>query len=99
MASASGGGPALAPPPVESSARRSLAADPTRKETRMRSGLDESQQFGVDLIRVRGGQAVRSAGVVDLFRTLDQPGRLLRRVLDGDDLVVFAVQHERRHVE
>src|SRR5262245_5197366 len=48
---------------------------------------------------MRGGEAVRCAGVVDLLGTLDELGRLPGRVLDRDDLVILTVQHERRHVE
>src|SRR5437762_4769568 len=36
------------------------------------------QQVGVDLIRVRGGETVRQAGIINFLRPLDEPGRLLR---------------------
>jgi hypothetical protein len=39
------------------------------------------------------------ARVVDLLGALDEPGRLLRRVLHGDDLVVLAVEHQSRDIE
>src|SRR5262245_62345702 len=63
------------------------------------SASEESKQLSVDLVGMRGGESVRCAGVVDLLGTLDEPGRLPGRVLDRDDLVIFTVQHERRHVE
>ena len=44
-------------------------------------------------------EAVRRARIVDLYRALDEPGRLMRRVLDRDDLVILAVQHQGGHVE
>jgi len=48
---------------------------------------------------VRGGDAVRRAGIVDVLRALDEPDRLHRRVLHGNDLVVLAVKHEGRDIE
>src|SRR5215831_20299636 len=61
--------------------------------------LDESEQLGVDLILMRGGDAVRRAREVDVLRALDESGRLLSRVLRRNDLIVLAVEHEGRHVE
>src|SRR5262245_44222616 len=63
------------------------------------SAFQERQKLRVDLIRVSGGQTMRSAGIVDLLRALDQLGRFFRRVFDWNDLVVFTVQHESGHVE
>src|SRR5712664_2139889 len=36
--------------------------------------LDEGEQFPVDLILMRGGEAVRRARIVDVLRALDQSG-------------------------
>src|SRR5215468_6959922 len=63
------------------------------------SASEESKQLSVDLVGMRGGEPVRCSWVVDLLGTLDELGRLPGRVLDRDDLVIFTVQHERRHVE
>src|SRR3546814_9925493 len=61
--------------------------------------LNESEQIGVDLVLMRGREAVRRARIVDFLRTLDEPGRFLRRVLDRDDLVVLPVHNQGRNVE
>src|SRR5215471_2820600 len=61
--------------------------------------LDEGEQIRVDLILMRGSDAVRRARVVDVLRALDESSRLPGRVLHRNDLVVFAVQYERGHVE
>src|SRR6185503_18362083 len=55
------------------------------------SAPEEGQQFGVYLILVRGREAVRRAWIVDFLCAPDEPGRLLRRVLHGNDLVVLPV--------
>src|SRR6516165_707883 len=63
------------------------------------SRLDEREQVGVDPILMRRREAVRRTGVVDLHSSLDQLGRLPRRVLNGNDLVIFAVHDQCRDVE
>src|SRR5262249_22123626 len=55
---------------------------------------EEGQQVSVDLILMRGCEAVGRARIVNLLRTFDEPRRFLRRVLDGNDLVVLAVQDQ-----
>src|SRR5262245_15335879 len=40
---------------------------------------------------MRGREAVGRAWIVDFLGALDQPGRLLRRVFDRNDLVIFSV--------
>ena len=62
-------------------------------------GSQERQQVGVDLILMRGREAVRRARIVDFLRALDEPGRFLRRVLDGNDLVVLTVHDQGRDIE
>src|SRR5262249_34272519 len=66
---------------------------------RSRLTSEKRQQVGVDLVLVGRRKAVRRARVINLLGALDKPGRFLRRVLDGDDLVVLAVQDQGRHVE
>src|SRR5450631_4622437 len=66
-------------------------AQPFRKLT-----LQEGQQVSVELVLMGVHQAVRRARVVDFLRALNKPGRFMGRVLDGDDLVIFAVQDQRR---
>ena len=51
----------------------------------------DNQQVAVDLILMRGREAVGRAWIVDLLGALDQRGRLLRRVFDRNDLVIFTV--------
>jgi hypothetical protein len=58
--------------------------------------LDEGKQVGVDLILMRSREAVLGARVIDFPCALDEPGRLLRRVLHGNDLVVLAAHDQRR---
>ncbi len=48
---------------------------------------------------MRGREAVRRARIIDFLRALDEPGRFLRRVLDGNDLVVLTVHDQGRDVE
>ena len=63
------------------------------------SRLDEREQILVDLVLVRRAHAVRRA-LVDLQRrVLDDLGREQGRGADRHDLVVVAVQDQRRHVE
>ena len=57
----------------------------------MRSGPDERQQIGVELILVGGSDAVRSARVDLEDRILHQLGRRNGRGADRHDLVVVAV--------
>ena len=63
------------------------------------SAPEESQQVAVDLIRVRGREAVRRTWVVYFFGALDEPRRLPRGVLDRNDLVVLPVHHQSRDIE
>src|SRR5262249_38899821 len=44
-------------------------------------------------------ETVRGAGIVNFLRTFDEARRFPRGVVHRDDLVVFAVQNERRHVD
>jgi hypothetical protein len=62
-------------------------------------GPKEGQQVSVDLILMRSRDAVRCTRIVDFLRALDESGRLPRRVLDGNDLVVFAVQDQSRDID
>ena len=64
-----------------------------------RLGSEEGQQVSVDLILMRGSEAVRRARIVDFLRALDESGRFHRRVLDGNDLVVLAVHDQGRDIE
>src|SRR5882724_6624539 len=60
---------------------------------------EEGQQVGVDLILMRGREAVRRARIVDFLGALDEPGRFLRRVLDGNDLIVLTVHDQGWDIE
>src|SRR5690606_18708454 len=62
-------------------------------------GAQELEEILVDPVLVRGGQAVRRAGIVNVLHVRNQPGRLARRVVNRDDLVVLAVQQQGRHVD
>ncbi len=77
---------------------RTLIAEP-RDAALPRLGPQEGQQVGVDLILMRGREAVRCARIVDFLRALDEPGRFLRRVLDGNDLVALTVHDQGRDIE
>src|SRR5947209_16582200 len=66
----------------------SMTGDPFPSRACRRLAPEEGQQIGVDLILMRGREAVRRARIVDFLRALDDPGRFLRRVLDGNDLIV-----------
>src|SRR5262245_33271790 len=48
---------------------------------------------------MRCGQAVWRAWIVEFLGAFDELGRFLRRVLDGYDLIVFTMEHQRRDVE
>src|SRR6478672_6485819 len=61
--------------------------------------LDEGEQLGVDLILMRGSDAVRRTRVVNVLRALDESGRLHGRVLHRNDLVVLAVKHQSRYIK
>jgi hypothetical protein len=61
--------------------------------------LEERQQFGVDLILMRGCNAVRCTRVVDVLRALDEAGRLHRRVSHWHDLVILPMENQRRYIE
>jgi len=59
--------------------------------------LDEGQKVGVQDIGIDGQHAVRQAGIglqCAVFQKLD---RLQGSIRDRNDLVVFAVQHQRRN--
>src|SRR5689334_7888015 len=60
---------------------------------------EKGQQIGVDLVLVRSREAVRRAWIVDFLCAPDQPSRFSRRVMDRDDLDIFAVHDERRHID
>src|SRR3954462_540262 len=42
---------------------------------------------------------MRRAWIVDFLCAADQPGRFSCRVMDRDDLVIFAVHNERWHID
>jgi hypothetical protein len=65
----------------------------------LRLGPQEAQQVSVDLILMRGRKAVRCTRIVDFLRAPDESGRLHRRVLDGNDLVVLAVHDQGRDID
>src|SRR5262245_46977877 len=48
---------------------------------------------------MRGRDSVRRTGVVDVLGALDETGRLHGRILHRNDLVVLAMDQERRDVE
>src|SRR5262245_18039660 len=48
---------------------------------------------------MRGREAVRRAWIVYFLSALDEPGRFLRRVLDGNDLVVLTVHDQGRDID
>ena len=62
-------------------------------------GPQEGQQISVDLILMRGREAVRCTRIVDFLRATDESGRLHRRVLDGNDLVVLAMHDQGRDID
>src|SRR5215813_5956645 len=66
---------------------------------RSTSASKEGQELLVDLGLMRGSDSVWRTGVVDVLRALDEPGRLLGRILHRDDLVILAVDQEGRDVE
>jgi hypothetical protein len=51
----------------------------------------EQEQVFVDLVLMRSGQAVWRARIIEFLGALDQPGRLFRRVLHGNNLVILAM--------
>src|SRR5687768_12363878 len=61
--------------------------------------FDEGEQLRVDLILMRGGDAVRRARVVDVLRALDESSRLYSRVFHRNDLVVLAVKYQSRYIK
>ena len=63
------------------------------------SAAQERQQIRVDLILVRCRDAVRRARVVDVLGALDELGGLSGGVVHRHNLIVLAVQHERRDVD
>ena len=48
---------------------------------------------------MRGREAVRCARIVDFPRALDELGRFLRRVLDGNNLVVLTMHNQGWDIE
>ena len=62
-------------------------------------GPKEGQQISIHLILMRSRDAVRCTRIVDFLSALDESGRLPSRVLDRDDLVVFAVQDQSRDID
>jgi hypothetical protein len=65
-----------------------------RRGCRLWLAPEEGQQVGVELVLMGRGEAMRRARIVDLLRALDEPGRFPGRVIDGNDLVVLAVQDQ-----
>src|SRR2546425_9969005 len=60
---------------------------------------EEGQQVAVDLVRMRGRQTVRKSRIVDFGGVLDELRRLLRRILDRDDLIVLTVHDQGRDID
>jgi hypothetical protein len=44
-------------------------------------------------------ETVRRPCVIDFLGALDQAGRLFRRIFDGNDLIILAVQDQGRYVK
>ena len=63
------------------------------------AALQERKQLGVDLVLVRGAHAVRRAGNNFQRGALDQLRRKQRRIGDGHDLIVVAVQDQGGDVD
>src|SRR5918999_5782186 len=63
------------------------------------SSSEKDEQVGIELVLVRGGQAVRGARIDLQGGALHELGRAVGRGADGHDLVVVAVDDQRRHVE
>src|SRR5215471_9885803 len=61
--------------------------------------LAEREQFRIDLILMSGCQAVWRARIIYFLCASDELRGLFRRVFDGNDLVVFAVQDQGRDVD
>lgn len=57
------------------------------------------EEVFLDLVLMRGREAMRRARIIDLLRNLDKASRLLCIVFQGNDLVVFAVQNQHRNVD
>ena len=51
----------------------------------------ENQQVAVELILMRRREALGRAWIVEFLGAFAQPGRLLRRVFDRNDLAIFTV--------
>ena len=64
-----------------------------------RLGFQEGQQVGVELILMGCSEAVRCARIVDFLRALDELGRFLSRILDGNDLVVLTMHDQGWDIE
>ena len=87
---------ALRPLPSEVARGRPLGGRPFQG---CRSVLQEVQQILVDSIGMRVRQAMRRTRIGQQFRALNHRRRRLGGRLDGHDLVVIAVDDERRHIE
>src|ERR1700741_2177725 len=74
-----------------------LTARPTADQPN--SALQKREQIGVDLVLLRRADPVRSARVDLQRRVLDQLRRAARGRGERNDLVVVAVEDQRRHVE
>jgi len=61
--------------------------------------LQKLEQVRIHPLGVGCGYAVWRARIVDFLRAFDQLRGFLRRVFDGNDLIVFPVQDERWYVE
>src|SRR5438445_3069444 len=75
---------------------QSISQSPPRP---FRSPLEEREQIRVDSVFVGRAHAVRQARIDFQRGALDDLGRELGRGADRHDLVVVAVQDQRRHVE
>src|SRR2546422_7077707 len=84
---------------VRKDIRASRRVRGTFPQSRLPKAPEEGQQVSVYLILMRGSEAVRRARIVDFLRALDDPGRFLRRVLDGNDLIVLTVHDQGRDIE
>src|ERR1035437_3109393 len=60
---------------------------------------EEGQQIGVELVLVRVGQTMGTAGIDLQRRVLDEFRREHCRSRDRHDLIVIAVDDQRRHVD
>src|SRR5258708_6698173 len=61
--------------------------------------LQKCQQVGVNPLTMCRGETVWQSGIVDLFGSLNEFGRLLRRIIDRHDLIVLTVHDQGGHIE